>query len=266
MNRPKIAGFNIYLYYNIMNCRKTELTFFQKHKHMPTVRLHQIQKETNLGLYTIVDFLRGYGFDIEKNLNSCVPEEARELCLRRFSQKKDSLRYTEKGVNLLLILARTLGHIMFSIAISEEDEITKGIDDWDEIKKEIVDDDFADYSRYIIDSFSYYTSKYRDIFGDSIPVLERLNYLERLEILGTMYEASDMRYLYTEYSFAEAVSDMINLKRRWNECSKHKFNTQFDRRLFDSYEKICKIYSECLVFLYLKKPIFGYKHTPADSY
>jgi len=218
---------------------------------MPTVRLHQIIKETNFGLDTIVDFLRRYGFDIEINPNSSVPEEARELCLREFPQKKDTRKYTERGYNTLIDLSSALGYILHAMAYPDDNDVQTWVDKWNEINKTIVDDDFADYSRYVIDSFSYYSSKYRDIFGDSVPVLERLNYFARLRVLGLLFMDIDT-IPFEDYSFAEAVSRRNELKEQWNDCSKHKFNTQFDRRLFDSYEKVCKIFSECLVFQYLK--------------
>ncbi|MBR3977395.1 MAG: translation initiation factor IF-2 [Bacteroidaceae bacterium] len=49
------------------------------------IRLNKVQKELNLGLNTIVDFLQRKGFEIKEDPNAVVPEEGYNMLIQEFS-------------------------------------------------------------------------------------------------------------------------------------------------------------------------------------
>ncbi len=52
------------------------------------IRLNKVQKELNLGLSTIVDFLQKKGFEIKEDPNAVVPEEGYNMLIEEFSADK----------------------------------------------------------------------------------------------------------------------------------------------------------------------------------
>ena len=52
------------------------------------IRLNKVQKELNLGLSTIVDYLQKKGFDIKEDPNAVVPQEGYEKLIEEFSADK----------------------------------------------------------------------------------------------------------------------------------------------------------------------------------
>ena len=52
------------------------------------IRLNKVQKELNLGLSTIVDFLQKKGFEIKEDPNAVVPEAGYEMLIQEFSADK----------------------------------------------------------------------------------------------------------------------------------------------------------------------------------
>ena len=52
------------------------------------IRLNKVQKELNLGLSTIVEYLQKKGFDIKEDPNAVVPEEGYEMLMQEFSADK----------------------------------------------------------------------------------------------------------------------------------------------------------------------------------
>ena len=52
------------------------------------IRLNKVQKELNLGLSTIVEFLQKKGFEIKEDPNAVVPEEGYEMLIQEFSADK----------------------------------------------------------------------------------------------------------------------------------------------------------------------------------
>ena len=52
------------------------------------IRLNKVQKELNLGLNTIVDFLQKKGFEIKEDPNAVVPEEGYNMLIEEFSADK----------------------------------------------------------------------------------------------------------------------------------------------------------------------------------
>ena len=67
------------------------------------IRLNKVQKELNLGLSTIVEFLQKNNFNIEENPNAVVPEEGYNLLIKEFSTDKNlriqSDRFTQERQN-----------------------------------------------------------------------------------------------------------------------------------------------------------------------
>ena len=53
------------------------------------IRLNKVQKELNVGLSTIVEFLQKNNFEIEENPNAVVPEEGYNLLIKEFSTDKN---------------------------------------------------------------------------------------------------------------------------------------------------------------------------------
>ena len=49
------------------------------------IRLNKVQKELNIGLNTIVEFLQKKGIDIKEDPNAVVPEKGYELLMEAFS-------------------------------------------------------------------------------------------------------------------------------------------------------------------------------------
>ena len=52
------------------------------------IRLNKVQKELNLGLSTIVEFLQKKGFDIKEDPNAVVPEDGYQMLIEEFSADK----------------------------------------------------------------------------------------------------------------------------------------------------------------------------------
>ena len=52
------------------------------------IRLNKVQKELNLGLSTIVEYLQKKGFEIKEDPNAVVPEEGYEMLMQEFSADK----------------------------------------------------------------------------------------------------------------------------------------------------------------------------------
>ena len=52
------------------------------------IRLNKVQKELNLGLSTIVEFLQKKGFEIKEDPNAVVPEEGYDMLIQEFSADK----------------------------------------------------------------------------------------------------------------------------------------------------------------------------------
>ncbi|MBR3916998.1 MAG: translation initiation factor IF-2, partial [Bacteroidaceae bacterium] len=52
------------------------------------IRLNKVQKELNLGISTIVDFLQKKGFEIKEDPNAVVPEAGYEMLIQEFSADK----------------------------------------------------------------------------------------------------------------------------------------------------------------------------------
>ena len=67
------------------------------------IRLNKVQKELNLGLSTIVEFLQKHNFEIEENPNAVVPEEGYNLLIKEFSTDKNlriqSDKFTQERQN-----------------------------------------------------------------------------------------------------------------------------------------------------------------------
>ena len=52
------------------------------------IRLNKVQKELNLGLNTIVEFLQKKGFEIKEDPNAVVPEDGYNMLMEDFSADK----------------------------------------------------------------------------------------------------------------------------------------------------------------------------------
>ena len=52
------------------------------------IRLNKVQKELNLGLSTIVEFLQKKGFEIKEDPNAVVPEDGYQMLMEEFSADK----------------------------------------------------------------------------------------------------------------------------------------------------------------------------------
>ena len=52
------------------------------------IRLNKVQKELNIGLSTIVEFLQKKGFEIKEDPNAVVPEAGYEMLIEEFSADK----------------------------------------------------------------------------------------------------------------------------------------------------------------------------------
>lgn len=60
------------------------------------IRLSKVQKELNIGLNTIVEFLQKKGIDIKEDLNAVVPEEGYKLLMEEFSSDKNARMQSEQ--------------------------------------------------------------------------------------------------------------------------------------------------------------------------
>ena len=60
------------------------------------IRLNKLQKELNLGLSTIVEFLQKKGFEIKEDPNAVVPEEGYNMLLEEFSADKKARMQSDK--------------------------------------------------------------------------------------------------------------------------------------------------------------------------
>ncbi len=60
------------------------------------IRLNKVQKELNIGLNTIVEFLQKKGFDIKEDPNAVVPEEGYKLLIDAFSTDKNVRLQSDK--------------------------------------------------------------------------------------------------------------------------------------------------------------------------
>ena len=54
------------------------------------IRLNKVQKELNLGLSTIVEYLQKKGFEIKEDPNAVVPEEGYDMLMQEFSADKNA--------------------------------------------------------------------------------------------------------------------------------------------------------------------------------
>ena len=67
------------------------------------IRLNKVQKELNLGLSTIVEFLQKKGFEIKEDPNAVVPEDGYEMLIQEFSADKkarmQSDNFTKERLN-----------------------------------------------------------------------------------------------------------------------------------------------------------------------
>ena len=60
------------------------------------IRLNKVQKELNIGLSTIVEFLQKKGFEIKEDPNAVVPEDGYNLLIEAFSSDKDARLQSDK--------------------------------------------------------------------------------------------------------------------------------------------------------------------------
>ena len=60
------------------------------------IRLNKVQKELNLGLNTIVEFLQKKGFEIKEDPNAVVPEEGYNMLIEEFSADKKARIQSDK--------------------------------------------------------------------------------------------------------------------------------------------------------------------------
>ena len=60
------------------------------------IRLNKLQKELNLGLSTIVEFLQKKGFEIKEDPNAVVPEEGYNMLMEEFSADKKARMQSDK--------------------------------------------------------------------------------------------------------------------------------------------------------------------------
>ncbi|MBR3883673.1 MAG: translation initiation factor IF-2 [Bacteroidaceae bacterium] len=60
------------------------------------IRLNKVQKELNIGLNTMVEFLQKKGFDIKEDPNAVVPEEGYNLLMEEFSTDKNVRLQSDK--------------------------------------------------------------------------------------------------------------------------------------------------------------------------
>ena len=60
------------------------------------IRLNKVQKELNIGLNTIVEFLQKKGIDIKEDPNAVVPEKGYELLMEAFSADKNVRLQSDK--------------------------------------------------------------------------------------------------------------------------------------------------------------------------
>ena len=60
------------------------------------IRLNKVQKELNLGLNTIVEFLQKKGFEIKEDPNAVVPEEGYNMLMEEFSADKKARMQSDK--------------------------------------------------------------------------------------------------------------------------------------------------------------------------
>ena len=60
------------------------------------IRLNKVQKELNIGLNTMVEFLQKKGFDIKEDPNAVIPEEGYNLLMEEFSTDKNVRLQSDK--------------------------------------------------------------------------------------------------------------------------------------------------------------------------
>ncbi|MBR2302126.1 MAG: translation initiation factor IF-2, partial [Bacteroidaceae bacterium] len=60
------------------------------------IRLNKVQKELNIGLSTIVEFLQKKGIEIKEDPNAVVPERGYELLMEAFSADKNARLQSDK--------------------------------------------------------------------------------------------------------------------------------------------------------------------------
>ena len=63
------------------------------------IRLNKVQKELNIGLSTIVEFLQKKGFEIKEDPNAVVPEGGYELLMQEFSADKKARIQSDNFTN-----------------------------------------------------------------------------------------------------------------------------------------------------------------------
>ena len=63
------------------------------------IRLNKVQKELNIGLSTIVEFLQKKGFEIKEDPNAVVPEGGYEMLMQEFSADKKARIQSDNFTN-----------------------------------------------------------------------------------------------------------------------------------------------------------------------
>ena len=59
------------------------------------IRLNKVQKELNIGLSTIVEFLQKKGFEVKEDPNAVVPEAGYEMLIQEFSADKKARKESD---------------------------------------------------------------------------------------------------------------------------------------------------------------------------
>ena len=78
------------------NNQETTCQFPPKNRLRMKIRLNKVQKELNLGLSTIVEFLQKKGFEIKEDPNAVVPEEGYNMLMEEFSADKKARMQSDK--------------------------------------------------------------------------------------------------------------------------------------------------------------------------
>ena len=104
------------------------------------VRLSKLAREFNVGIITIVDFLKHKGIEVDSNPNSKVTPEAYDLLMKEYSNEKSFKKESEK-ISLRSIKEKT--------AVTLADVIDKGKEgqsETDEVEEEVLIKDTGAHS------------------------------------------------------------------------------------------------------------------------
>ena len=63
------------------------------------IRLNKVQKELNIGLSTIVEFLQKKGFEVKEDPNAVIPEAGYEMLIQEFSADKKARKESDDFTN-----------------------------------------------------------------------------------------------------------------------------------------------------------------------